>query len=67
METKPMIGYQNTGGRWMFERYLNMLKYDKEFDPSKIITHIGYGLESLEDTLWNKKKRECLKSETILK
>ena len=66
METKQMTGYQNTGGRWMFERYLNMLRYDKTFDPSKIITHINHGLEGLEETLWNKKKRECLKSVTIL-
>ena len=57
METKQMTGYQNTGGRWMFERYLNMLKYDKTFDPSKIITHINHGLEGLEETPLEQKKR----------
>lgn len=66
METKRFTGYQNTGGREMFERYMKFFQYNKDFDPAKIVTDVTYGIDCLEKTLWAKKRRDCLKPVCIL-
>lgn len=65
MKTQTIRGWQCTGGRKLFERYLHMISLGK-FDPAPLATHVFHGIEQMEECLWAKKKRECLKPVCIL-
>lgn len=65
MKTVNFRGWQVTGGREVFERYLNMISLGK-FDPTPLATHTFHGFEQMEECLWAKKQRDCLKPVCLL-
>ncbi len=65
MRTQYFSWWQNTGGRWMLDRYLKMIANGK-FDPTPIWTHINHGVEEMELTLRQKAWKDCLKPACIL-
>ncbi len=65
MKTQTIRGWQCTGGRVLFERYLNMIALGL-FDPTPLATHVFHGLDQMQECLWAKKKRDCLKPVCII-
>lgn len=65
MKTQNIRGWQCTGGRKLFERYLAMIALGK-FDPTPLATHVFSGIERMEDSLWAKKEYDCLKPVCLL-
>ena len=65
MKTQSIKGWQCTGGRWLFERYLASVSLGR-FDPEPIVTHVFHGLDELEACLWAKKDKDCLKPVCLL-
>ncbi len=65
MKTQNIRGWQCTGGRELFERYLKMISLGK-FDPAPLATHVFHGLDEMEACLWKKKDRDCLKPVCLL-
>lgn len=65
MKTVSFKGWQVTGGREIFERYLSSISLGR-FDPEPIITHVYHGLEEMEACIWAKKEKDCLKPICLL-
>lgn len=65
MKTQTIEGWQCTGGRDLFERYLAMISLGR-FDPEPMVSHVFHGLDELEKCLWAKKNRDCIKPVCIL-
>ena len=65
MKTVTFRGWQVTGGREIYERYLKMIALGK-FDPTPLATHVFHGYEQMEECLWAKKQRDCLKPVCLL-
>ena len=65
MKTVNFRGWQVTGGREIYERYLKMISLGK-FDPAPLATHVFHGYDQMEECLWAKKQRDCLKPVCLL-
>lgn len=65
VKTQTIGEWQCAGGRVLLGCYLKMISLGL-FDPSPLAAHVFHGLDQMRDSLWAKKKKECLKPVCII-